>query len=270
MKSEVFNADCLDVMATLPDASIDCVLTDPPYGTTACKWDSVIPFEPMWKELKRIAKPKAAICLFGSQPFTSALVMSNSKMFRYEWIWDKTHSSNFALANKMPMKSHENILVFAHESSTYYPVKSSRNKPKDYSGCDYTGRRSIGMPYDGLANDVCRIVRTDNFPMSVIKVSSQSGDCNNVNRVHPTQKPVELLRYLIRTYTLEGQTVLDFTMGSGSTGVACELENRNFIGIEKDAGYFEIAKSRINETKTKEPLFALDVPTPMRQEAMFA
>lgn len=239
--------DCLEVMKTLPDASIDCVLTDPPYGTTACKWDSVIPFEPMWKELKRIAKPRAAICLFGSQPFTSTLICSNPSGFRYEWIWEKTRPSNFFNANKQPMKYHENIAVFFVNQPTYNPQKwegfaNHASKPR------VTNSNIHGLT--GIKNGVD--TSTSHFPRSIIKVKSTDSTRN----VHPTQKPVELLRYLIRTYTLANETVLDFTMGSGTTGVACQLENRNFIGIEKDAGYFEIAKKRIEGVKQQEPLFA--------------
>lgn len=251
--------DCLQEMKTLADNSIDLCLTDPPYGTTACKWDSVIPFAPMWKELKRICKPKAAICLFGSQPFTSALIMSNPKDFRYEWIWNKGQGSNFALANKLPMKAHENILVFSSEAANYFPQKTKREKPKDYSNCDYAkfGQTTNGLNhFSSNSAGVCQTIRTERFPLSILNFPSQEKECNNLNRVHPNQKPVELLRYLIKTYTQENETVLDFTMGSGSCGVACQFENRQFIGIEKDEKYFEIAKERIEAVFQKESLFA--------------
>lgn len=238
-------------MATLPDASIDCVLTDPPYGTTACKWDSVIPFEPMWKELKRIAKPKAAICLFGSQPFTSALVMSNPKMFRYEWIWKHNRSANFAQAPFMPLKSVETVTVFSDGTIAQNSINRMFYNPQGLKPVnklcngkkanDHRPNRADQEPY---------IQTQSNYPTVVLEFNKEA------STAHPTQKPVELLRYLIRTYTLENETVLDFTMGSGSTGVACELENRNFIGIEKDAEYFKIATNRIEGVTKKEPLFA--------------
>jgi len=247
---ELYQGDCLELMATLPDKSIDCVLTDPPYGTTACKWDSVIPFEPMWKELKRIAKPKAAICLFGSQPFTSALVMSNPQMFRYEWIWNKVNISGFLDANRRPLRKHENIVVFSSDATAYFPCCSGTATQS--FGKKQQGSRKVGV-YTGEFGEVQK--QGVGYPQSIIQFQ-RPNNLTGDGGYHPTQKPVELLRYLIRTYTQTGETVLDFTMGSGSTGVACELEQRNFIGIEKDADYFEIAKQRIEGVKTKEPLFA--------------
>lgn len=246
MNYELHHGDCLEVMRTIPDASVDCVLTDPPYGTTACKWDSVIPFEPMWEQLKRIANPKAAICLFGSQPFTSALVMSNPKMFAYEWIWEKSRPSNFVFAHKGPLKYHENISVFYSALPFYNPIKwegaaNHATKPRS------TNSSVHGIKHWKRGGDV----RTAHFPKTVLRVASTDSTQNQ----HPTQKPVELLRYLIRTYTQEGETVLDFTMGSGSTGVACELEGRKFIGIEKDDEYFRIATERIEGVRKREPLF---------------
>jgi site-specific DNA-methyltransferase (adenine-specific) len=232
---KLLQGDCLERMKEIPDKSIDAIITDPPYGTTACKWDSVIPFEPMWEQLKRIIKPKGAIVLFGSQPFTSALIMSNIKMFKYEWVWIKTKASNFQLARKMPMKRHENICIFYDSLPTYNirltklvnPIKSSRkNKGANLGHC------KDGGGY---------LQKETGFPTTDIYFSNPSGK----GHLHPTQKPVALLEYLIRTYTNEGETVLDFTMGSGTTGVACVNINRNFIGIEKDDKYFEIAKNRI-------------------------
>lgn len=252
---KLIHGDCLEVMKTLADNSIDLCLTDPPYGTTACKWDSVIPFEPMWKELKRICKPKGAICLFGSQPFTSALIMSNPKDFKYEWIWEKSNGSNFALANKMPLKVHENILVFYSELPIYNPQKtfSENNRARLLNRENNTketvygviGRKSGGIDKTRMPRSVQRF-----------KIPPRSNQFYKQPFPHPTQKPVELLRYLIRTYTKEDETVLDFTMGSGSTGVACQLENRRFIGIEKELNYFEIAQQRIEQAQQAQPLFA--------------
>lgn len=255
MNYELHHGDCLEVMRTIPDASVDCVLTDPPYGTTACKWDSVIPFEPMWEQLKRIAKPKAAICLFGSQPFTSALVMSNPKMFRYEWIWHKNTTSGFVTALKQPLRNHENVLVFYSEQPFYHYEKELRDlsaSSRQRMEYDFTTLCG-GSEIYGL--EKVRFIpesKTHRYPTSVKKFDSVPV-ANG--RTHPTQKPVELLRYLIRTYTNEGETVLDFTMGSGSTGVACELEGRKFIGIEKDDEYFRIATERIEGVRKREPLF---------------
>jgi DNA modification methylase len=246
MSYELIHGDCLEKMRDIPDASIDCVLTDPPYGTTACKWDSVIPFEPMWKELKRIAKPKAAICLFGSQPFTSALVMSNAEGFKYQWVWQKQLPTGFLDARNKPLKDFEDVLVFTDLGYPRYfpqglePVHNKNGRQKKHGNGVY----GFVMPSDYIQS-------VGKFPRMVVKF-----DRVTHKQIHPTQKPVELLRYLVRTYTLENETVLDFTMGSGSTGVACLLENRNFIGIEKDDKYFEIAKNRIEQTLNKEPMFA--------------
>lgn len=234
-KIELWHGDCLELMKQIPDSSIDAIITDPPYGTTACKWDSVIPFEAMWAELKRIIKPNGAIVLFGSQPFTSALIMSNPKMFKYEWIWNKDRSSGSMLAKKRPLKYHENILIFSKISNNYFPQMTKGKMMKKASG----GKS------DNYGN--VPIVRYENdkyYPRSIQTFKA----CHNMTgKIHPTQKPVELLEYLIKTYTLENETVLDFTMGSGTTGVACKNLNRNFIGIELDDKYFEIAKQRITK-----------------------
>lgn len=227
------HGDCLELLKKIPDSSIDLVLTDPPYGTTRNKWDTVIAFESMWNELERIVKDRAAVCLFGQQPFSSALVMSNPKLFRYEWIWEKNRATGHLNAKRFPMKSHENILIFSKKLHNYYPVYS---KGKPYRG--KTG--SHGNNY-GTAKRVVTVSNGRRYPRTNIKFKNQ----NTSKQVHPTQKPVELLEYLIKTYTLENETVLDFTMGSGSTGVAAKNLNRKFIGIEKDNKYFEIAKQRI-------------------------
>lgn len=238
----LFNGDCLEVMPTLPEICADFVLTDLPYGTTACAWDVVIPFEPMWKEVKRLVKPKSAIALFGSQPFTSALVASNFKDFRYEWIWEKSRGSNFNVQKFQPMKEHENILIFSVASHLYNPQKESRKgsgaerSKYGYNPSNTKKREFIGGFEMKHANHNGNNI--ERFPSSIQKFNCEVG-------LHPNQKPVELLRYLIRTYTKENEIVLDFTMGSGSTGVACMHEKRRFIGIEKDAEYFKIAEARI-------------------------
>lgn len=232
----LIHGDCLEEMKKIPDGSIDLVLTDPPYGTTACKWDTCIPFEPMWEQLKRVTKKNGAIVLFGSQPFTSALVMSNPKMFKYEWVWEKTRCSNPYIAKYQPLKTHENILVFG-DAKNYYPQKTEGN---EYRISKKSGGRVAG---DIKTNNATFEGKTSagRYPKSVQKVSNPSLSVG----LHPTQKPVALMEYLIKTYTNEGETVLDFTMGSGTTGVACKNLNRNFIGIELDKEYFEIAKKRL-------------------------
>lgn len=235
----LIHGDCLEIMKSIPDKSIDMVLTDPPYGTTACKWDVVIPFEPMWNELKRITKDNGAICLFGSEPFSSHLRMSNLKMFKYDWIWNKVTARGHLTAKKRPMQQTEIISVFANGSShNYYPLMIDR--PKDKVIKSYECKRT-----DIMGGERKQSVKTYEqwYPKNIIEVSNAS---SSIKSVHPTQKPVALIEYLIKTYTLEGETVLDFTMGSGSTGVACKNLNRNFIGIEKDDKYFNIAKERIN------------------------
>ena len=242
--------DCLERMKEIPDGSVDAIICDPPYGTTDCKWDSVIPFEPMWEQLKRVIKPKGAIVLFGSQPFTSALIMSNPKMFKYEWIWKKNRGSGHLNAKKMPMKYHENILVFSKGSPVYYPIRqeySQTSKDRYSEGEIWKPKKKFSDDNNvyGKFKRENRVFINPNgkSPESVQEfktVAIQNGD-----RVHPTQKPVALMEYLIKTYTNEGETVLDFTMGSGSTGVACVNTGRNFIGIELDQGYFDIAKQRI-------------------------
>ena len=237
-------ADCLDAMRALPDASVDMVLCDLPYGTTACKWDAVIPFEPLWAAYRRVTKPNAAIVLTGSQPFTSALVMSNAHEFKYEWIWKKNAGSNFATTKWQPMKEHESVLVFASGKTTYNAQMQERAaagkamirngvKSKASSGEDvYSG---ANQGYDNSKQDPNMRV-----PSSVQLFNRERGH-------HPTQKPVALMEYLIRTYTNEGDTVLDNTMGSGTTGVACENTGRKFIGIERDHGYFDVAVGRISD-----------------------
>ena len=236
----LYKGDCLEEMKNIPDGSVDLVLTDPPYGTTACKWDSVIPFEPMWAQLHRVAKKNAAIVLFGSEPFSSALRMSNIKRYKYDWVWDKVRPSGFQLARIMPMKRHELVSVFCCGSVPYIPQKEKRDKP--VKGKVASKSESSPLKYsDGIARTY-----TDKNPQSILEYYKGSDGAY----VHPTQKPVALLEYLIRTYTNEGETVLDFTMGSGSTGVACVNTGRNFIGIELDERYYNIAEKRIEDART--------------------
>ena len=238
--STLVNADCFDVFPFIEDKSIDAIICDLPYGTTACKWDSVIPFEPMWIELKRIIKPSGAIVLFGSQPFTSALIMSNPKMFKYEWIWEKGQATGHLNSKIQPMKCHENILVFSKSKHNYYPQKTTNHKPMN-SGTKYNTLQN--KVYGKMSNDNIKFGgNTDRFPRTIQKFSKDI----QKNYLHPTQKPIALCEYLVKTYTQENETVLDFAMGSGTTGVACKNLNRNFIGIELDENYFKIAMERIN------------------------
>ena len=233
---QLFNGDCLEVMKTIEDKSIDAIITDPPYGTTACKWDSVIDFDLMWEQLNRIIKPNGAIVLFGSEPFSSALRMSNIKNYKYDWIWEKSRPSNFANAKRQPMKYHEIISVF--NSKIYYPIMVKGNKVRkkgtNKGASIYGGVSGLGNP------EYLKKEYVDFYPKSIQKFVN-----SNYKSLHPTQKPIALMEYLIKTYTNENETVLDFTMGSGSTGVAAKNTNRNFIGIEQDEKYFNIAKNRI-------------------------
>ena len=323
---ELWHGDCLELMKNIPDGAVDLVLTDPPYGTTACKWDSVIPFEPMWEQLKRIVKRGGAIVLFGSEPFSSLLRASNIGWYKYDWIWEKPNGSGFLSANISPLKNHENISVFYQTFSDCYDTTEMFTELKEYMQtekkkaklngkqiCDllgsymgshyftngsqfciptaeaysklqttgffdmpfseltekyqserqkskvddfntYNPQFTSGKPYEckrgseaevfsGVKNQKsAHITKNDGkrYPKTVLKFNKETG-------IHPTQKPVDLLEYLIETYTNNGETVLDFTMGSGSTGVACVNTNRRFIGIELDEGYFNIAKKRIEE-----------------------
>lgn len=231
--------DCLEEMQAIPDGSVDMILCDLPYGTTACKWDQVIPFAPLWAAYRRVIKKNGAIVLTASQPFTSLLVCSNLKWFRYEWIWDKVNLfTNQMNAARMPMKQHENICVFSQEAAVYNPQKQIGKAYKAQR------RKSIEVysvtPRDGVNEDGMM------FPGSVIALRGRNP---NEQGFHPTQKPVSLMSYLIQTYTNVGETVLDNCMGSGTTGVACIQTGRNFIGIEKDPGYFAIAERRICEAQ---------------------
>ena len=234
-KIELMQGDCLEKMKDIPDKSIDMILCDLPYGTTACKWDTIIPFEPLWEQYKRIIKDNGAIVLTASQPFTSALVMSNIKMFKYCWVWNKAKAANYVNAKKQPLKIHEDIAVFC-KGNNYNPQKTI-GKFRKKGG--YTVNREVAVAQNPTVsfNDTY-------YPKSILNFSVAG---NKDSTLHPTQKPVALFEYLIKTYTNEGDLVLDNCMGSGTTGVACVNLNRDFIGIEKDENYFKIAEQRINE-----------------------
>ena len=226
----LMKGDCLERMKEIPSGSVDMVLADPPYGTTACKWDSVIPLEPMWEQLKRIIKPNGAIVMTASQPFTTMLIASNMKMFKYCWVWRKSKPTGHLNAKKQPLRTYEDVVVFYDNQCIYNPqgVKPtdkvvSRTNRGNYGECSKTTRQTV-----------------TNYPRNIVEFPSVDG-------VHHTQKPVSLMEYLIKTYTNEGETVLDFTAGSFTTGVACVNLNRKFIGIELDRGYFDIGVNRIKE-----------------------
>ena len=253
MMMDLRKGDCLEVMKGIETGSIDAIITDPPYGTTACKWDSVIDFELMWEQLNRIIKPNGAIVLFGSEPFSSALRMSNIKNYKYDWIWDKVLGKNFLLAKRMPLKSHEIISVFYKKQPTYNPQRTEKKSDATLK----REKRKIDCDDKSISEHYGRIKRVNSdsdykYPVT-IQTFKQQNKSNQFSKkvLHPTQKPIELMEYLIKTYTNENETVLDFTMGSGSTGVAAKNLNRNFIGIEMDAKYFDIATERIKETELK-------------------
>ena len=230
--------DCIERMKEIPDGAVDMVMADPPYGTTSCAWDSVIPFEPMWEQLKRVIKPNGAIVLFGSEPFSSFLRVSNIKDYKYDWTWDKVKPGAFAIAKYRPLGNTENISVFASGRHNYYPIMEAQ-KPR--TGKIYASSDSASVKY----NDGVERKYDKKYPKTLITFSN----ADQTGKLHPTQKPVALMEYLIKTYTNEGETVLDFTMGSGTTGAACVNTKRNFIGIEKDPTYFAIAEKRIESAQ---------------------
>ena len=235
MFTNLMQGDCLELMKTIPDGGVDMVLTDPPYGTTACKWDTIIPLEPMWEQLKRVTKKNGAIVMTASQPFTSVLVTSNLKMFKYCWVWNKKKGGSPLLSKIQPLRVTEDVVVFGMGKVTYNPIMIPRDKPKSRG-------KNTGKVSETTSNAFTQDkVYTEYYPKNII-------DCSNANqrgRLHPTQKPIALMEYLIKTYTNGGDTVLDFTMGSGTTGVAAKNLKRSFIGIELDPTYFQIAKERI-------------------------
>jgi len=242
-KPKLMQGDCLERMKEIPDGSIDMVLTDPPYGTTACKWDSIIPLEPMWEQLKRIIKPDGAIVMTASQPFTTKLISSNYKMFKYSLVWQKNKIQHFAQAPYRFLTEHEDVCVFSFGGTAKNAKNRMSYNPQGLIDCNklVKGKKATASEHRLRKTDQKDFIQTKtNYPKSILKF-------NSVNKtVHPTQKPVALMEYLIKTYTNENETVLDFTMGSGSTGVAAEKLNRRFIGIELDETYFNIAKDRIN------------------------
>lgn len=253
--NKIYNEDCLEGMKRISDKSIDMILCDLPYGTTDNKWDVIIPFDKLWEQYERIIKDSGAIVLTGSQPFTTDIIMSNRKLFRYEWIWNKNQASNFFMANKMPLKVHENILVFYKKLPTYNKQMIPRTNPS------VAIAQERGYVYDGA--------KSDNYNISTVKMSRKGYDKNwknpisilNINQLknnsnercgHPTQKPVALFEHLIKTYTNEGEIVLDNCIGSGTTAVAAINTNRQFIGFEKEKEYFDVAIERIKKASEED------------------
>ena len=240
---ELYNGDCLEVMDNLIQQGIkvDAIITDIPYGTTHCKWDSIIPFEDMWKRIKLLRKDTTPTILFGSEPFSSSLRLSNIKEYKYDWKWEKTQATGFFNAKKQPMRCIEDICVFYKKQCLYNPQKSEGHNPV-HNYTKYLSTVNKTEVYGKCTKELSGGGNTDRFPRQLLTYSSDKQTCY----LHPTQKPVNLMEYLVKTYTNEGDTVLDFTMGSGTTGVASKNTNRNFIGIELDENYFKIAEERIN------------------------
>lgn len=259
---DLHNGDCLKVMKSIDDKSIDAIITDPPYGTTSCKWDSIIDLDLMWKELNRVIKPTGAIVLFAQQPFSSVLLVSNIKKFRHRFLWEKDKCANFMVAKAQPLKYTEDVLVFCNvgflknqfgkSTGTYNPqMRKGKGNDRDLKkvvvkskNLDDINKRDNPTKLK-LSNNSAK----QRFPKDILNITTQH------KRFHPTQKPVPLMEYLIKTYTNENETILDFTMGSGTTGVACCNTNRNFIGVELDKEYFNIAKKRIEEHRKQLRLF---------------
>ena len=243
---ELWQGDCLELMKDIEDKSIDCIICDLPYGTTACKWDIVIPFDKLWKQYERIIKDNGAIVLFGSEPFSSELRLSNKKLYRYDWVWEKPYKTLYPRASFRPLLGHENICIFYKKQPIY--------NPQGVISCDKTVRQKLTTLKDSVyLNNNFKDVeiykkKFTNYPSTVLKIGKH---INNKGRkhLHPTQKDIDLIEYLVKTYSNEGDLILDNCMGSGTTGVACKHLGRRFIGIEKDENYFKIAKERIESSE---------------------
>jgi len=242
---QLMHGNCLELMKSIPNGSIDAIITDPPYGTTACKWDSVIPFDLMWEQLNRIIKTNGAIVLFGSEPFSSALRMSNIKNYKYDWVWNKKRITAPFLAKKQPLRQHELISVFYKKQCTYNYQPTKKNTFKSFSKKEMSN--GIVEVYGKMKRNGIRNENEYGYPKTILNCIPVMTNMSKEKFIHPTQKPLLLMEYLIKTYTNENETVLDFTMGSGTTGVAAKNLKRNFIGIEMDDNYFNIAKTRINQ-----------------------
>lgn len=249
--NKIYFGDCLELMPQISDGSIDMILCDLPYGTTACKWDTIIPFDKLWEQYERLIKPNGAIVLFGSEPFSSLLRCSNLKAYRYDWIWEKTKAGNFQIVKYQPLKYHEIISVFSFKTHNYYPIKidASESSKARYKYAISKSKGKLNHMASGVFNYSENHDKEFRNPSSIIKCKSDTFT------KHPTQKPVELFEYLIKTYTNEGEAVLDNCVGSGTTAIACKNTKRNFIGIEQEQKYFDIAQERIEKHKPKLELF---------------
>ena len=253
---KLIQGDCIVEMQKLIDidTKVDLILTDIPYGTTKCKWDNVIPFDDMWKCINELSYDNTPSLLFGNEPFSSRLRMSNIKNYRYDWVWNKECSSNFMCAKNMPLNPLEYISVFYRKLPTYNPIRRPKTIDYDASRTSQRDRETQDVYSETLGNHKKVRYYVDDglrYPINLLTYNNQKGECNNSNRVHPSQKPLPLIEYLIKTYTNEGDLVLDFTMGSGTTGVACKSLNRDFIGIELDENYYSIANKRIKDAEIK-------------------
>jgi site-specific DNA-methyltransferase (adenine-specific) len=254
--NKIINADCMDILKQLPDKSIDAIICDLPYGTTACSWDSIIPFDKLWEQYKRIRKDNTPIVLFGSEPFSSLLRCSNLKEYKYDWIWNKISGGNVLITKYQPLKTHENISVFCKEKCNYYPIleygyESRINEKPTIKSSDM---------FSGIKSN--KFFKTDKnkpadarYPKSIITYSKQSSECCNSQSIHPTQKPVALIEYLIKTYSNEGDLILDNCSGSGTTAVACHNLKRRFICIEKDYDYWKASVERLENAQAQLRLF---------------
>lgn len=240
----IYNMDCLEGMKQIPDGSIDAIICDLPYGTTACAWDSVIPFEPLWEQYKRICKPNAAIVLFGSEPFSTMVRMSNIKDYKYDWVWEKEQGVNQFLCKFQPLRIVENVMVFYADTCTYNPQMTK--------GAAYVNSREVGCECYGEKKNVRTVNNGERYPVNLLRFPRET---NALVRFHPTQKPVQLLQYLVLTYTNEGDTVLDNCMGSGTTAIACIKEKRHFIGFELNEEYYNKACKRIKDEQSQLKLF---------------
>jgi site-specific DNA-methyltransferase (adenine-specific) len=249
--NKIYNEDCIEGMKLIDDKSIDMILCDLPYGTTACSWDIIIPFDKLWEQYKRIIKNNGAIILTASQPFTTDLINSNRDWFKYEWIWNKVAPANFNNAKYQPMKIHENILIFGKDKIKYNPIKEKAKieniRPIDNK--EHKANHYGGVHY----NNKCDIY--NRFPKSIIKINKRNAECNPLNIIHPTQKPVALFEYLIRTYSNENDIILDNCMGSGTTAIACLNLNRKYIGFELDKQYYDLSIKRIDDYNKQLKLF---------------
>ena len=244
--NKIYNEDCLEGMKRIPDKYVDMILCDLPYGTTACKWDSVIPLEALWSQYTRIIKDNGAIVLTAIEPFASILRMNDVGRYRHEWIWNKENAGNFIQAKNHPLRVHENVLVFSKNKVRYYPIMTDAD-PKNIRPLGVKKQKSdfMGKVSGGEFKSADNYDPKKRFPKTIVTYNARAKECNNVNRLHPTQKPVELFEYLIRTYTNDNETILDNCMGSGTTAIASINTNRNFIGFELDETYFNLANERI-------------------------